>query len=341
MTDNTPNLALPYILASQAQKHITHNEALRQLDGLIALTISNTLPSPPASPAEGETFLIAPSADGDWAGKDGQIANFVDSTWQYFTPKAGWTAWFKTNNQILVFDGTAWVNPLSTGNLDMLGINAAPDETNRLSLSAAASLFNNAGNGHQIKVNKASAGDTASLLFQTAWSGRAEMGTAGSDDFTFKMSPDGASWKTALQISGSGIVTMPQRPMAKADKTGAAFTPADGSQSGFDTLSLSQGGMTLGAALASGNGSKLVIPAAGTYLLSLNAKIHPTAAFAMQLVAKGSTVLTSVSSDMSESGYRTFSATTMATLSAGDTLTFLHSGSAEIAGGTSLTALLV
>ncbi|GAA5540228.1 hypothetical protein Brsp02_00826 [Brucella sp. NBRC 113783] len=39
---------------------------------------------------------------------------------------------------------------------------------------AAASLFNNAGAGHQIKVNKQAATDTASLLFQTSWTGYAE-----------------------------------------------------------------------------------------------------------------------------------------------------------------------
>jgi len=30
----TPNLQLPYIAASQAQKHVTHNEALRMIDAL-------------------------------------------------------------------------------------------------------------------------------------------------------------------------------------------------------------------------------------------------------------------------------------------------------------------
>jgi hypothetical protein len=29
MSDTTTNLLLPYILAAQAQKHVTHNEALR------------------------------------------------------------------------------------------------------------------------------------------------------------------------------------------------------------------------------------------------------------------------------------------------------------------------
>ena len=33
--DQTPNLTLPYIMAAQAQKHVTHNEALRALDVIV------------------------------------------------------------------------------------------------------------------------------------------------------------------------------------------------------------------------------------------------------------------------------------------------------------------
>jgi hypothetical protein len=82
----------------------------------------------------------------------------------------------------------------------LLGINATADATNRLALSSAASLFNHAGNGHQVKLNKAAAGDTASFLFQTGFSGRAEFGTTGDDKFHFKVSPDGAAWKETLVI---------------------------------------------------------------------------------------------------------------------------------------------
>jgi hypothetical protein len=77
---------------------------------------------------------------------------------------------------------------------------ATADATNRLSINAPASLFNHAGAGHQIKVNKAAATDTGSLLFQTGFSGRAEFGLNGSDDFQIKVSGDGATWFNALQL---------------------------------------------------------------------------------------------------------------------------------------------
>ena len=63
-------------------------------------------------------------------------------------------------------------------------------------------------NLYQVKLNKASVADTASLLFQTDFSGRAEMGTAGQDDFAIKVSADGSSWTTALAFdAASGMAT--------------------------------------------------------------------------------------------------------------------------------------
>ncbi|WP_163364196.1 DUF2793 domain-containing protein, partial [Klebsiella aerogenes] len=63
--DQTPNLQLPYIAPSQAQKHVTHNEAIRALDALVQLCVaSRTLKEPPAEPREGNRYCIAPGASG-------------------------------------------------------------------------------------------------------------------------------------------------------------------------------------------------------------------------------------------------------------------------------------
>ena len=55
MSDSTTNLLLPYLMAAQAQKHVTHNEALRLLDGLVQLSVRSLSEiAPPASPADGD-----------------------------------------------------------------------------------------------------------------------------------------------------------------------------------------------------------------------------------------------------------------------------------------------
>ena len=54
MSDATTHLLLPYILAAQAQKHVTHNEALERLDSIVQLTVTAfdaTTPPLSASPA--------------------------------------------------------------------------------------------------------------------------------------------------------------------------------------------------------------------------------------------------------------------------------------------------
>ena len=66
MSDATTHLLLPYILAAQAQKHVTHNEALRILDGLVQLSVlDRDLTSPPGSPADGDRYIVASGATGN------------------------------------------------------------------------------------------------------------------------------------------------------------------------------------------------------------------------------------------------------------------------------------
>ena len=69
MSDTSTHLLLPYLLAAQAQKHVTLNEALRLLDGLVQLAVLDRhLTAPPASPADGDRHIVASGATGAWAG---------------------------------------------------------------------------------------------------------------------------------------------------------------------------------------------------------------------------------------------------------------------------------
>ncbi len=341
MADETPNLALPYIISSQAQKHVTHNEALRVLDALTRLVVKSTRTTPPPSPADGDCYLVDDGANDDWAGKDGHLANWIDGAWSYHASKSGWLAWFEEDGQIRLYDGNTWVNPFSNGFLAGLGINTSADSTNRLALSSAASLFNHEGNGHQLKINKATTTDTVSLLFQTGWSGRAEMGLAGEDEFSIKVSPDGSNWRTALKIDGGGRMTNPERPAAKAILNAGTITPADGSETGFATLIEGQGGFTLGAATSSGMGYKLEVPADGLYAIAVNARIQQSGAFSLGLTANGTVELARIEGYGTATAFQSFHAAGLATLAAGDVLSFTHTGSASIATGTGETEVML
>src|SRR6188768_4538711 len=77
--DFSDNLELPYIMPSQAQKHVTHNEAIGMLDALVQLAVaSRQLAAPPASPDNGERFIVAVGASGAWSGHANAIAHHLD-----------------------------------------------------------------------------------------------------------------------------------------------------------------------------------------------------------------------------------------------------------------------
>lgn len=107
MSDATTHLLLPYILAVQAQKHVTHNEALRILDGLVQLSVLDR--DLAARNLDGDRYIVASGATGDWAGWDLNVALWTDSAWLRLPPRTGWLAWVEDESLLLVYDGAGWV----------------------------------------------------------------------------------------------------------------------------------------------------------------------------------------------------------------------------------------
>jgi hypothetical protein len=109
MADLSARLSLPLLAAGQAQKEITHNEALTKLDGLVHLAIEDrALATPPVSPLEGQSWIVPANAVGVWVGQAPKIAYWSGGGWRYQDPKAGFIAWSKTDARFGWFDGTNW-----------------------------------------------------------------------------------------------------------------------------------------------------------------------------------------------------------------------------------------
>jgi hypothetical protein len=249
---DTPLLQLPLLQAAQAQKHVTHNEALMLLDGLVHLAvISRTASSPPQAAADGLRYLLPAAPSGAWAGQAGRLALAQGGGWVFLAPRSGWRLWVEEERRLLLFDGSVWIDLLAAqefANLPRVGINAPADDVNRLTVASPAVLFTHAGSDQQVKLNKNAQGDTASLLFQTGWSGRAEMGLAGDDDFRIKVSADGAAWRDAIRIErASGAVSLPSTPQ-----------PAPGARLLFNQSLAAQQGFAVETYLA---GSAIAVPA--------------------------------------------------------------------------------
>jgi Protein of unknown function (DUF2793) len=225
--ENTGRFELPLIMPSQAQKHVTHNEALTLLDGLIHLVIKTQGDTaPPASAAVDDAFLVGAPAAGAWFGQEGKLAFNTDAGWRFAAPVRGIIAFFAAANELRIYEQGVWTkigNFTGPASYATLGVNTSADAVNRLAVRSNAALFTaleaaGGGNGDvQLKLNKEALTDTASILFQTGFSGRAELGLAGDDALSVKVSADGSAWTAALSVNpSSGIVTLANNSVANA-----------------------------------------------------------------------------------------------------------------------------
>ncbi|WP_106753548.1 DUF2793 domain-containing protein [Pannonibacter carbonis] len=226
MSDTTTHLGLPYIHAAQAQKHVTHNEALRLLDGLVQLSaLDRTRTSPPASPADGDRHLVASGATGLWAGWDLNIAFRADGAWIRLPPRPGWLVWVEAEGLLLVWTGLGWSSALPTTlqNLTRLGLGSTADAANPFSARLNAALWAaktiaEGGTGDLfLKLNKETAGDDLGLVLQTGFVTKALIGLFGSDRFRLAVSADGNTFLDGLIVeNATGIVDQPRLPRFKA-----------------------------------------------------------------------------------------------------------------------------
>jgi hypothetical protein len=110
----TPHLALPLLAAAQAQKHVTHNEAIAALDTLVHLAIKERgRNAPPVSPAEGDRYLVGAAPTGAFAGLAGALAVFDAGAWRFHAPRPGWRAFVEAENRHIAYAGGDWSDALA------------------------------------------------------------------------------------------------------------------------------------------------------------------------------------------------------------------------------------
>jgi len=238
MPDQTPILALPVLVPNQAQPYVTHNEALRRLDILVQMSILEfDAETPPALPEEGDLYALGAAPGAGWAGQAHKLAAWIDGAWLFVAPQEGWRAWDGDMGVLRVWDGAGWVRPpADLDNVAGLGIGTAADPVNRLAVKSDAVLFSHDGAGHQLKINKAADSDTASLLFQSGWTGHAEIGLAGDTDLVLKVSADGSAWTEALRFDAASGEAFGAALQSGAGDTTAGRIPKMGNDADFADL---------------------------------------------------------------------------------------------------------
>ncbi|GLK47916.1 hypothetical protein GCM10017620_08890 [Brevundimonas intermedia] len=211
--DFTARLSLPYLAAGQMQKHVTLNAALTRLDALLqTAVVSATTAVQPSAPFDGDLYILPDGANGAvWSGQPaGALMRFEAGGWSRVATSVGLIA-LVLDAAVLVVRGEDGWAPLGrrldeVQGLSRLGVGTTADAANPLAVKTNTALFtaraeDEGGDGDlRLTLNKTAAGDVLSLLFQSGYGGRAELGLVGDDDLSLKVSPDGSTWRRAFGV---------------------------------------------------------------------------------------------------------------------------------------------
>lgn len=141
MSDTT-RFSLPLLQASQAQKHVTVNEALLRLDGLMQLSLkSASLNTPPAIVAEGDVYGVGAAGVDAWEGQDGNLALYSNGGWVFVPPSLGMRAYVVDQNGWAAYNGSDWIIGLQTLTANGAGMQIlVKEEDHTLSAGATSSI---------------------------------------------------------------------------------------------------------------------------------------------------------------------------------------------------------
>jgi hypothetical protein len=208
--NQSARLDLPYLAAGQLQKHVTLNQALTRLDALAqTAVVSRSVAAQPADPDDGALYILPASPTGAvWAGwSEGDLVRAELGGWTRVPAPEGALAVVLDEDSLIVRGEGGWTDfPTRLQSLSRLGLNTEADADNPFAAKLNKALWTalptgEGGDGDlRFTFNKDGAADVLSLLFQSGYGGRAELGLIGDDDLTLKVSPDGGTWREALRI---------------------------------------------------------------------------------------------------------------------------------------------
>lgn len=332
MANTSSSLSLPFIQPSQAQKHVTHNEALRILDVITQLgVLADDQETPPAAPTDGDRYIIADTPTGAWTDHAGDVALFENGSWQFFAPKAGWRAYVTGREALIVHDGADWIDLESAEIQDLeafgLGMTSLPATPFSAKLNAAlwTGLYQgDGGNGSMITtLNKEATGNDTGFVFQQDFGTRGLFGLFVNDNLRLATSPDGSTFHDGLIVdANTGVVEQPNLPRFKGATNFDNYTAADtwtkiainetefNDQSTFDAT-----------------GNQFVAPVAGTFFfgaaLTFKQNASNQARMNAQLVLNGADAISGSLAEVTGdhvSEQTTLNIQSMVLLAAGDTV---------------------
>jgi hypothetical protein len=107
--DQSARLALPLLTAGQAQKEITHNEALARIDIAVqAVAIGIGDNTAPDAPVAGACWIVGDAPTGAWSGMAGALAGWTGDGWRFVAPSEGMAVWLSGEKVTARYEDGAW-----------------------------------------------------------------------------------------------------------------------------------------------------------------------------------------------------------------------------------------
>jgi hypothetical protein len=107
---NSPKLNLPYLITAQAQKEVTHNDALTLLDIFTRPVVKSLgVNTPPVSPVVGDCHIIGSSPTDAFTGYAHAIACYDANGWVFAMPFTWLDVVNEDDQTRYLYDGSAWV----------------------------------------------------------------------------------------------------------------------------------------------------------------------------------------------------------------------------------------
>lgn len=100
---STARMNFPLLFTAQAQKEFYINEAHVLMDILHHATVQGTASAAPASPVEGQCWLVGTGATGEFEGHDAHLACWQQGQWIFVAPVDGMTVFDRTAMQRLYY----------------------------------------------------------------------------------------------------------------------------------------------------------------------------------------------------------------------------------------------
>lgn len=105
----TARFGMPMLFPGQAEKELTHNEALVVIDAVLAANVEGIASDPGSlAPQAGQCWLIGAGAIGAWAGMENSIALWTGSGWRCIPARPGHQVYGNDIGARYVFGSAGW-----------------------------------------------------------------------------------------------------------------------------------------------------------------------------------------------------------------------------------------